>query len=310
MYTLTLNTTQSHTTFTGTDGSKYSIANSVAGIEVTAQEPNIIIITEGNDAVLIGTFDNFVGVNIDNTNVTTTVDTILQFYFIKPSGGGGGIPNRIQNTANTTFVNIPLLEDCIVQHSDNTNGVFVTETNTDAKYKIMGPLIQEPNNGLIYNSTPHEIGRVKSSIANTIPDGTTIQLTLKFIATSDSVPASFLMTREMRAYGYAPMTTSAVVGGGVPIVFNSIMLLNAGGTASPGIGYGPDDNQISPVGPCFAMGPCVNTSPYQGSMIPTGPTLRRDGAGGDLIFETPVFGAKRHTTGTTDFKFEITFKTI
>jgi hypothetical protein len=99
-YTITKNVNDSHTTFTGSNGSIFTLPNDEAGV---AYAPFLsttdVRITLAGVAKIIAPFTDFSGVNIDTTTVTTFITTLHEFYFIRPAGGG---PNtNIYNSDGT-----------------------------------------------------------------------------------------------------------------------------------------------------------------------------------------------------------------
>ncbi len=293
-YVITKNVNESHTTFTSNTGDIITVPNEEAGVMYApAIDNNNIRITVEGKAKIIAPFTAFSGVGIVTTTATTFIDTLHQFYFIKPAGGGGGIPSKIQNTAGTTYVETPLADDCIVMQSEDpvsNVGTFITQTTTSKKIKIMGPMVTEANTGLVPTLTPYEFGRVKASLVPA--DGTRFFVKVQMYGQADSAPpdASGPMLRHYMGQGNGTVLTAASYAASTtPLQFGYIELVSA--TNPDALVAGPIDG-AQPAG-------------FYTSVTPLEIKTRKDGAG-DLVFEAPLFGAKAYTTGNVSFCLELT----
>lgn len=287
-YVITKNVNESHTTFTSSTGNIITVPNEDAGVMYAPEidSKNIRITVEGK-AKIVAPFTAFSGVGIVTTTAATFIDTLHQFYFIKPAGGGGGTPSKIQNTAGTTFVETPLADDCVVMQSADPIsqvGTFITQTAISKKIKIMGPMVTAPNSGLVPSFTLYEFGRIKASLVPAA--GTNCFVKVQMYGQADSAPpdAGGPMFRHYKGDGTGQVQPVAT-----PIQFSHIEL--TAGTRPDSIVAGPFDG-AQPAG-------------WFTSLIPTTITTRTDGAG-DLVFESPLYGAKAYTTGNVSFCLEIT----
>lgn len=273
---VTKNSTSSHTVFTINGNSKQSFANISSSLAIDTNDN--ILVKDNGTVMLAAPYNIFTGVNIDNTSAQTVVDTIHTYYMINISTGGGST-NIIENTASTTSIEIPLLEDCILINSNSVDnqGTIVESNSQQTEIVVIGNAITVANNIAPPNML---LCKIKLSL---LTSGVThnFELVVNAVSTGTGHPNP-LITRIHRQYVYyGTLPVSAL---STPC---NISLMNNTIADEPdtGIAFAP-----------------YNNNDYQNSIIINNITSIINGT--DLDIYADIYSSKAFTTGNTIMAFK------